>query len=137
MKLPILTIPIQYEEDVVTVRQKARAIAGNLGFETLDETHIATSVSEIARNAFNYAGGGKVEFFLEGCTSPQVLVIRIEDQGPGIPELKTILSGAYKSRTGMGQGILGARRLMDQFRIESSPGGGTSVSLKSPAPRRR
>jgi len=72
MKLPILTIPIQYEEDVVTVRQKARAIAGNLGFETLDETHIATSVSEIARNAFNYAGGGKVEFFLEGCTSPQI-----------------------------------------------------------------
>src|SRR5688572_10432872 len=126
---------IQFEEDVVAVRQKARMIADLLGFETLEETHIATSVSEIARNAFNYGGGGRVEFVLEGSTAPQVLLIKIEDQGPGIPDLPSILGGRYRSQTGMGQGILGARRLMDQFRIESSVGGGTSVNLRKILPR--
>src|SRR5262245_41292914 len=135
MKLPILSMTIQFEEDVVAVRQKARLIADLLGFETLDETHIATSVSEIARNAFNYGGGGKVEFVLEGSTPPQVLLIRIEDQGPGISDLQSILGGRYRSQTGMGQGILGARRLMDQFRIESSSGGGTSVNLRKFLPK--
>jgi Anti-sigma regulatory factor (Ser/Thr protein kinase) len=86
-------------------------------------------VSEIARNAFRYAGGGKVEFGVEGRTSPQLFEIVVSDDGPGIARLSDILEGSYRSSTGMGLGIIGARRLMDQFEITSAPGKGTRVVL--------
>src|SRR5262245_46585734 len=125
----ILNVTIQHEPDVVLARQRARQIAELLGFEGQDQTRIATAVSEIACNAFIYAGGGKVEFQLEGKTVPQVLLINISDQGPGIRGLQAILDEEYQSNTGMGLGILGARRLMDQFAIETNPGQGTTVHL--------
>jgi len=88
------------------------------------------------RNAFNYAGGGRVEYRVEGRTAPQLLLIKVTDSGPGIPHLQDILDGNYQSRTGMGLGITGARRLMDQFQIESVPGAGTTVLLKKLLPKR-
>jgi signal transduction histidine kinase/CheY-like chemotaxis protein len=134
--LSILSIAIRNEHDTVDARQRARQIARMLGFDTQDQTRISTAVSEIARNAFNYARGGKVEFFVEGQTAPQLFIIRIADNGPGIRDVKAILEGRYESSTGMGLGITGARRLMDQFQIDSAPGGGTTVVMKKLLPRR-
>ncbi len=132
----ILTLAIASERDTVAARQRARQIARLLGFEAQDQTRISTAVSEIARNAFNYAGGGRVEYSIEGRTSPQLFIIRIRDSGPGVRELNEILEGRYKSSTGMGMGILGARRLMDQFQIESTPEKGTTIWLKKLLPAR-
>jgi signal transduction histidine kinase/DNA-binding response OmpR family regulator len=132
----ILTLAIASERDTVAARQRARQIARLLGFEAQDQTRISTAVSEIARNAFNYAGGGRVEYLIEGRTSPQLFIIKIRDSGPGVLNLENILEGRYKSSTGMGMGILGARRLMDQFQIDSAAGLGTTVWLKKLLPRR-
>ena len=131
MTAPLLTLTIRTERDVVAARQRSRQIAGLLGFDSQEQTRIATAVSEIARNAFQYARGGHVEFHVNNA-----LQIRIADRGPGIAELESILQGRYKSSTGMGLGIVGARRLMDQFRIESNPGQGATVFLYKNLPRR-
>ena len=108
-----------------------------LGFDRQDNTRIATAVSEIVRNAFEYAGGGKVEFSLEIEGSQQTFVICVADDGAGIKDLPEILNGAYKSATGMGLGITGARRLMDVFTIESAPHLGTVVRLGKKLPKHR
>ena len=134
MSQRILNVAIDFEQDIVSVRQRARQIAGLLGFDNQDQVRIATAVSEIARNAFRYAGRGTAEFALEGSTAPQLLIVRIVDRGPGIPHLQTILDGEYRSQTGMGLGIVGARRLMDQFDIRSAAGKGTEVTLKKMLP---
>jgi len=134
MSKRLISVAIDFEQDVVSVRQRARQIAGLLGFESQDQVRIATAVSEIARNAFRYAGGGTAEFALEGSSPPQLLIIRISDRGPGIAHLQTILDGAYRSQTGMGLGIVGARRLMDQFEIRTKPGSGTVVILEKILP---
>jgi len=126
----ILSTGIRYEQDVVQARQYARHIAELLGFDGQQQTRLATAVSEIARNAFQYAGGGRVEFELEGDTAPQVLLVRVIDRGPGIGQLKRILEESYSSRTGMGLGIVGARRLMDRFEVQSEPGRGTTVLMR-------
>jgi signal transduction histidine kinase/CheY-like chemotaxis protein len=133
---PILTVAIHTERDVVLARQRARHVAALLGFDAQDQTRISTAVSEVARNAFEYAGGGRLELGVEGRTTPQLLVITVSDQGPGIADVNAILSGAYDSPTGMGVGLVGARRLMDQFDVRSRPGGGTQVMLKKFLPRR-
>ena len=131
----ILMVTLQRESDLVLTRQRARQIAEMLGFETQDQTRIATAVSEIARNALIYAGGGNVEFHLEGQTRPQVLQVSVRDQGPGIPHLQAILDGQYQSPTGLGLGLRGAQRLMDQVHIASAPGQGTTVRLQKLLPR--
>src|SRR5579863_3930940 len=112
MSTPILSVAIQNEHDTVTARQRARQIARLLGFDAQDQTRISTAVSEIARNAFNYARGGRVEYLLEGRTAPQLFIVKMTDNGPGIRDLNSILEGRYQSKTGMGLGIIGARRLM-------------------------
>src|SRR6204780_6011918 len=98
----ILTLAIASEPDTVGARQRARQLARLLGFEAQDQTRISTAVSEIARNAFNYAGGGRVEYSIEGRTSPQLFICKIRDCGPGGRDLDDILEGQYKSSTGMG-----------------------------------
>lgn len=135
MTFPILTIAIREEVDTVTTRQRCRQVARLLGFDAQDQTRVATAVSEIARNAYCYGGGGKVELSVEGTTSPQLLILHVSDNGPGIPNLEEILAGRYVSSTGMGLGIVGTRRLMDQFEIRSTPAG-TDVWLKKFFPRR-
>lgn len=115
---------------MVGARQRAREISALLGFEAQDQARIATAVSEIARNAFRYAGGGEVEFALEGERAPQLLSIQVKDTGPGIAQLDTVLAGQYRSATGMGLGIMGARRLMDHCAIRTGSGGTTVVMKK-------
>ena len=118
---------------MVSARQRARQLAGLLGFEQQDQARIATAVSEIVRNAFRYAGGGEVEFSVEGERAPQLFQMQVRDRGKGIANLEQILGGTYRSETGMGLGIVGTRRLMDHFAIESAPGG-TSVTLQKLLP---
>jgi len=126
----ILMHRIQYEDDVVSARGRAKDIAVRLGFNEQDQVRIATAVSEIARNAFMYAGGGKVEYMLEDDSGPQRLLIRVSDDGPGITDINTVMEGTHSSYTGMGMGIVGARRLMDDLSIVSTPGEGATVDLR-------
>ncbi|MEH1887575.1 MULTISPECIES: ATP-binding protein [unclassified Nostoc] len=123
----VFTLEIHYEQDVVQARQRTREIAEQLGFDTQDQARLATAVSEIARNAFQYARGGTVEFCVAG--EPQTFLIRIQDRGGGIPHLADVLAGRYTSVTGMGLGIMGSRKLMDFFEMESLPGEGTTVVM--------
>jgi signal transduction histidine kinase/CheY-like chemotaxis protein len=134
MSARVLTVVLKYEDDVVIARQRARQLARLLGFDTQDQTRIATAVSEIARNAFRYAGGGTVEFAVEGRTAPQLFETLVSDRGRGIADLASVLEGRYRSTTGMGLGIIGAKRLMDQFEIASAPGRGTQVLLRKLLP---
>lgn len=134
MSIRILTAVITTETDVVAARQRAKQIAQLCGFGQQDQVRIATSVSELARNVYNYAGQGKVYFSVEGDTAPQILTITIEDNGPGIANIDQILAGDYVSQTGMGMGILGARRLADRFDIKTGPAG-TRIIIKKIFPR--
>lgn len=127
----IVSMEIGREEDVVLARQRARQIAGYLGFDLQDQTRIATALSEIVRNTFEYAKSGRVEFVLQ---DGDQFVIRVEDKGPGIRDLTAILDGRYLSSTGMGVGIIGAKRLMEDFEIKSAPGKGTTVILSRHLP---
>jgi len=136
MAYAITSVLIQHEPDVVAARQRTRQIASALGFDSQDQTRLATAVSELARNAYGYAGGGKIEFMIEGQTTPQVMLIRVSDKGPGIANLGVILEGRYRSSTGMGLGIIGARRLVDQCDIQTAPKQGTAVVLKKMLPHR-
>jgi signal transduction histidine kinase/CheY-like chemotaxis protein len=116
------TITLRNERDVVQARQRAREIAALLGFDNQEQIRLATATSEMARNAYRYARGGKVNFDVEiGRT--QVLAITISDTGPGIDNLNEIFEGRYRSSTGMGLGIVGTKRLMDNFEITSNPAG--------------
>jgi signal transduction histidine kinase/CheY-like chemotaxis protein len=134
MALPLLRMEIRHEYDVVLVRQRARQIAAALKFDSQDQTRIATALSEVARNAFQYAGGGLVEFQIE--TPPAAaLSITVSDKGRGIENLREILDGKYVSRTGMGLGMIGARRLMDVFTVESTSRGTKVVLGRNLPPR--
>jgi len=134
MRVRILTVALERETDIVLARQRTRKIAGLAGFDTHDQTRVTTALSEIARNAWEYGRGGRVEYWLSG-EPLQALEIVVEDRGSGIADVESILSGAYRSGTGMGLGIVGARRLMDRFEIDTAPGRGTTVRMAKILPR--
>ncbi|MBM4289632.1 MAG: histidine kinase, partial [Deltaproteobacteria bacterium] len=136
MTLRILKLEIRYEHDIVLARQRARSIAGLLGFDRNEQTRLSTAVSEIARNAYLYAKGGEIEFLVAERDRPQLLLARVKDRGPGIEDLAAVLEGRYRSQTGMGLGISGARRLMDYFHIETAAGRGTTVLLGKKMPQK-
>lgn len=129
MNTSITRIEIHFEQDVVYVRQRAKLIAQMLGFSIQDQTRIVTSASEISRNALQYANGGSVEFLIEIKDQGSFFTIVVSDHGPGISNLNEILEGRYTSRTGMGLGIIGSRRLLDQFDIKTAPEFGTAVTM--------
>jgi signal transduction histidine kinase/CheY-like chemotaxis protein len=135
MKARLLIVALDRETDIVLVRQRTRKIASLLGFDTQDQTRITTAVSEIVRNAWEYARGGKVEYWVSG-DNPQRFELVVRDKGQGIANLEAVLSGTFRSQTGMGLGILGAQRLMDHFDVETAPGRGTTVRLAKALPRR-
>lgn len=132
----ILTLELRLESDVVLTRQRTRQLAELLGLKSYEQTSLATAVSEIARNAIQYAGGGKAEFLVEEETAiKSIFLIRIRDKGSGIANLEAILDGRYTSSTGIGLGIIGAKRLVDKFHIESSKETGTLVLLGKRLPK--
>jgi signal transduction histidine kinase/DNA-binding response OmpR family regulator len=130
----ILSIVIDRDTDIIVARQRTRKIAQFLGFDDQDQTRITTAVSEIVRNALEYAKGGRIEYFLGGDLR-QSLEINVMDKGPGIRDVNAVLEGRHRSATGMGVGVTGARKLMDEFSIVSAPGE-TTVQLVKFLPKR-
>lgn len=128
----IHTVSLKTERDVVQARQRAREIAALLGFDNREQIRLATATSEMARNAFRYARNGKVQFQVLP-DALQTFEVVVTDSGPGIPNLDEILEGRYRSETGMGLGIIGTRRLMDSFDIQTSASG-TTVRLRKTLP---
>jgi anti-sigma regulatory factor (Ser/Thr protein kinase) len=126
-------IPLTIEGDIVQARARARLLAVELGFNHTDQVRIATAVSEIARNALSYAGGGEVQ--IEPLAEPKPGIrVSVRDSGPGIRELSVILSGGYSSKTGLGLGMRGCRELMDEFHVETALGAGTTITMTKYAP---
>ena len=136
MNARLLLVALEREPDIVLVRKRTRRVAELLGFDRQDQTRITTAVSELARNAFEYAGGGRAEFRVRDDTAAPFFEITISDKGPGIADLDAVLSGSHTSEKGMGVGLRGARRLMDAFHIESHPGLGTTVRVLKSLPAR-
>ena len=124
-------VDLRHDEAVVVARQRAGDLAELLGFDRRDQTRIATATSELARNAYRYARGGRVLLARDG----EALRIEVSDDGPGIPHLDDVLSGAYRSSTGLGQGLVGVHRLMDDVHIDTSAEVGTRVVIRKAIPR--
>jgi len=124
-------VDLRHDEAVVVARQRAGDLAELLGFDRRDQTRIATATSELARNAYRYARGGRVLLARDG----EALRIEVCDDGPGIPHLDDVLSGAYRSSTGLGQGLVGVHRLMDDVHIDTSAEVGTRVVIRKAIPR--
>lgn len=131
-EFPLLTIRLRHERHVVQARQRARDLSSLLGFEHQEQIRLATATSELARNAFRYATGGSVQFLVRN-TSPQVFVICVSDTGNGIPDLDAILNGRYISKTGLGKGLIGTKRLLEHFSITTNAAG-TKVECGKPLP---
>src|SRR4051794_36094299 len=137
----LIAMPLKRETDVVLSRNRARLIAKGLHFDRASQARIATAVSEIARNAFRYARSGTATFSLvteapNGPKAEQWLSIEVADEGPGITDLESILAGTYRSSTGMGAGLRGAKRLLERVEIATSAGG-TKIELLQRLPRGR
>ena len=124
-------LDIRTEQDVVTVRQTVKAWAAQLSFSTVDQTKIVTAASELGRNTFIYGGGGSatLEILSEG--SRKGLRITFEDRGPGIPDIDQAMQDGYTTGKGMGLGMSGAKRLVNDFKIASRVGEGTTVTITS------
>lgn len=120
-----IEIPIHGEHDVMDASRRARQLAERLGFGRAAAYHIATSASELASNLLIHAGGGLLR--ARALLAPQGLELIAEDRGPGIPDLELALREGYSTAGGLGCGLPGVRRLMDEFSIESRPGRGTRV----------
>jgi serine/threonine-protein kinase RsbT len=123
-----VTITLTTEHDIPRARQIVREICETLGTRPLTQQRLVTIVSELGRNMVLYAGGGKLTLRPPVTSSRRVVIFAV-DQGPGIPNLPEILAGKYKSRTGLGLGIVGTKRLADTFHIETGRHG-TAISVE-------
>jgi serine/threonine-protein kinase RsbT len=122
-------VPIAEEYDIVQARAIGRDVATDLGFSPTAQVKIATVISELARNIFAYAGTGTIAIAGLNDGRPGIEIVAT-DQGPGVTDLDLVLSGDYESRTGLGIGLRGSKKLMDEFVIESVPGEGTTVRAR-------
>jgi serine/threonine-protein kinase RsbT len=123
-------IAIESDSDVVTARQRARELAANLEFTSTDQTLLATAISEVARNITTYAVRGEVILgIVRDNGGREGIRVVARDEGPGIADIERALQDGYTSGGGLGIGLPGARRLVDEFEIESAPSEGTTVTL--------
>jgi serine/threonine-protein kinase RsbT len=122
-------LPIRTQEDIVRVRQATREHAVAHGFSLVDQTKLVTAASELARNTLDYGNGGEVEIvrLLDGIRKG--LRLTFSDQGPGIEDLEKALTDGYSTGGGLGLGLSGARRLSNEFTIDSAPGKGTRIMI--------
>jgi serine/threonine-protein kinase RsbT len=126
--MPTDIVPIKTGEDVVRVRQKVRVRATEAGLSLVDQTKLITAASELARNTLDYGKGGEAR--IETLSAPRTGVrIVFCDKGPGIPDVQLALKDGYTSGNGLGHGLGGARRLVDDFDIQTAVGKGTTVTI--------
>jgi serine/threonine-protein kinase RsbT len=125
-----LRIVIAVDADIVTARQEGRRLASELGFSPSDLTVIAAAISEVARNILEYAGRGEVNIRLVEKGGRRGVLVTVTDEGPGIPDLNLALQDGFSTSGGLGLGLPGARRLMDEFEIRSEMGKGTTVTMR-------
>jgi len=120
---------IESSSDVVKVRQLVREWAVAMGFSLVDQTKIVTAASELARNALDHGGRGEVRLEALNNATRRGLRLTFSDQGPGIPDVEQALKDGYTTGSGMGLGLGGARRLVNEFTIDSAPGRGTRITI--------
>ena len=123
-------ISIKEEADIVDVRQKARALAQEVGFDSFAQAAVITVASELSRNIWTHAGTGKVTLALIANSQQNGLQLEFEDQGPGIADVGRVLAGGYSTVKSLGLGFSGTKRLVDEFQIDSAPGRGTKVVIR-------
>lgn len=123
-------VKIETADDIVLARQLARAVASEAGFSACDATLITTAVSEMTRNVLEYASRGEVAIAVVRHGRKEGVQISVRDQGPGITDVAQVMQDGYSSRRGMGIGLPGTKRLMDEFTITSTVGCGTTVVMK-------
>ena len=123
-------LQINSEHDILTARQRGRELAADVGFSGSDLTIVATAISEIARNIVEYAGRGEMVFTLVRDGQSRGIVVVARDEGPGIPDVNLAMQDGFSTRRSLGLGLPGARRLMDEFDVQSEPGRGTTVTMK-------
>ena len=122
-------LPVHASEDIVKVRQTVRAWAVQIGFNLVDQTKIVTAASELARNTVTYGGGGTVELETLTQGGRRGLRLTFSDQGPGIVDVEQALRDGFTTGGGLGLGLGGTRRLVNEFEIRSQPGAGTTVRI--------
>jgi serine/threonine-protein kinase RsbT len=130
-----VVVTVSTDADVVAAREKGRELSAQLGFSSIDLTLIVTAISELARNILLYADKGEILMRLDNDGRPGIVVVA-RDEGPGIPDLDLAMRDSYSTGNGLGLGLPGARRLMDEFVIESEVSKGTTVVMKKWAPDR-
>jgi serine/threonine-protein kinase RsbT len=123
------TLPLTTSEHVVVVRQAVRQRAVELGFSLVDQTKLVTAASELARNAIQHGGGGRVVMEIVSDGVRRGVRLAFEDQGPGIADIQLAMKDGYSTGGGLGLGLSGAKRLSNDFAISSTPGGGTRVVI--------
>lgn len=123
------SLPVRIEQDVVLARQAVRRIAQDCGMRLIDQTKLVTAVSELARNTVVYGGGGDMDWEVIEQGARTGIRLTFRDEGPGIPDLKLAMTDGWTSGGGLGLGLTGAKRLVDEFELESTPGVGTRISI--------
>lgn len=122
-------VPVRTEHDIVMARQHVRKLTQELAFGLVDQTKMVTAASELARNTVIYGGGGEMRWEVLQDGSRRGLRLHFVDQGPGIPDLGQALTDGWTSGSGMGLGLSGAKRLVNEFDIDTAPGRGTRVTV--------
>ncbi len=130
MSVDEISIPIRTDLDIVHARQQGRNLAAEIGFNGSDLTVIATAISELARNILKYARAGEIRLGRINHSVKRGIFIVASDSGPGIPDINLVMRDGYTTSQGLGLGLPGTRRLMDEFEIRSVVGKGTTVSAK-------
>lgn len=122
-------VPVRTEHDIVLARQQVRKLTQELAFSLVDQTKMVTAASELARNTVVYGGGGTMRWEVLADGIRRGLRLHFVDGGPGIPDLAQALTDGWTSGSGMGLGLSGAKRLVNEFEIDTAPGRGTRVSV--------
>jgi len=123
------TLPLRGESDIVMCRQTVRRLSQELKFSLVDQTKMITAASELSRNTVVYGGGGHMRWEIQSAGVKNALRLWFEDQGPGIPDIEKALTDGWTSGKGMGIGLSGSKRLVNEFSIDTTVGQGTSVMI--------
>jgi serine/threonine-protein kinase RsbT len=124
-----IVVPLHSDEDVVRLRQVVRECLVFAGFSLIDQTKMVTAASELARNTLRYGGGGESHLVTVSNGSRHGLRLTFIDHGPGIPDVELALTDGYTTGSGLGLGLSGAKRLSDEFEIDTAPGEGTTIKI--------